>query len=318
MLPSNVAITLENLKGDPELAPYIKQWLTVKDGPAITREDLLRVHSPEYVDTLYSDRCEAEVIKTYELIDEEGNYHRYNPENATRPLTELFGYALGTVAGSYECCRQALLRGYCFYMSGGMHHGKRDTGDGFCLVNDVVLAPRRIQAEGLARNIWIIDLDVHKGDGTAALTAGDPTIRTLSTHMAHGWPLDREQYLPDGSLHPSFVPSDIDIPVDAGEEERYLPRLSEGLERMLTFGLPDLAIVLYGADSYEGDELPSAQLLKLTADQIARRDQMVYTFLRDRGVPRAYLKAGGYGHHAWNVLTPFLRWYLLLERPWES
>jgi acetoin utilization deacetylase AcuC-like enzyme len=194
-----------------------------------------------------------------------------------------------------------------------MHHAKADTGDGFCLINDVVTAARKAQAEDGVSPIWVIDLDVHKGDGTAALTEGDETIRTLSIHMARGWPLDRRAQLPDGSLHPSHIPSDIDIPITEGEEDAYIPLLSDGLSRLQAFGHPELAIVLYGADPYEKDELPSAGGIKLSLSQMLERDQLVYRFLAARGIPRAYLKSGGYGMAAADPITRFLRWYLLEE-----
>jgi acetoin utilization deacetylase AcuC-like enzyme len=311
--PDATKKTIENLRADRQVDSLFAAALAPQEEPPITRADLERVHSPAYVERLYSKEVERELERTYELIDERGNYHRYDPHRAARPLSELFDYALQTVAGSYDCCRRAVQDGSCFYLGGGMHHGKRDTGDGFCVVNDVVLAARKTQAEDLAHRIWIIDLDVHKGDGTAELTVGDNTIRTLSIHMARGWPLDRSQRLPDGSLHPSHIPSDIDIGVDEGEEDAYVPLLEEGLERLDEFERPDLAIVLYGADPYEKDELPSAGGIKLTLPQMLERDQLVYRFLTSRGIPRAYLKSGGYGIHAAEPLTQFLRWYLLEE-----
>jgi acetoin utilization deacetylase AcuC-like enzyme len=250
------------------------------------------------------------VSETYELIDSEGRYHRYAPHRAERPLSELAGYALRTVAGSYECCRIALEEGSCFYLGGGMHHAKHDGGDGFCMLNDVVIAARKIQAEHRVQRIWIIDLDVHKGDGTAALTADDDSLITLSIHMAGGWPLDRPKWLPDGSLHPSHVPSTIDIPVEEGGEDAYLPLLEDGLERLESTGTPGLAIVLYGADPYEKDELPSSAGIRLDYRQMGERDELVYRFLEERDIPRAYLKAGGYGISAAEPLTAFMRFYL--------
>ncbi len=311
--PNATRETIENLRRDPRVAPLLEAALTPRGDTEITRADLERVHSAEYVARLYSDDVELEIRRTYELIDSEGNYHRYDPGRAERPLAELFGFALDTVAGSYECCRHAVQRARCFYLGGGMHHGKRGTGDGFCLINDVVIAARKIQADGLATRIWIVDLDVHKGDGTAELTADDDSIRTLSVHMARGWPLDRRERLPDGSLHPSHIPSDIDVAIPEGGEEAYVPFLEEALVRLDGFETPELAIVLYGADPYEHDELPSSGGIRLTLSQMAERDELVYRFLADRGIPRAYLKSGGYGIRAADPLTRFLRWYLLEE-----
>jgi len=314
--PDATQKALDNLRREPRVAPLLEAALTPHGETNITRADLERVHSEEYVGRLHSKKVTLEIQRTFELIDSEGKYHRYDPDRAERPLDELFEFALQTVAGSYECCRHALEHGSCFYLGGGMHHGKRETGDGFCLVNDVVLAARKIQADGLAKRIWIIDLDVHKGDGTAELTAGDDSIRTLSIHMARGWPLDRRERLPDGSLHPSHIPSDVDVPIAEGDEDTYAPLLEEALEQLAELDAseaPDLAIVLYGADPYEYDELPSSGGIKLTLSQMADRDELVYRFLADRHIPRAYLKAGGYGIRAADPITQFLRWYLLEE-----
>jgi acetoin utilization deacetylase AcuC-like enzyme len=308
--PSAVALTLERLMAEPRFGPRREEWLQPAPEEPLSRELVELVHAPEYVDRLFGEEAEQEVIKTYELIDRQGHYHRYDPRHGHRPLAEMVTYALITTAGSVMSCERAVAEGSCFFLGGGMHHAKRDTGDGFCLVNDPVIAARASQAKGIASRVWIIDLDVHKGDGTAALTAEDPTIRTLSIHMARGWPMDRPRKLPDGTLHPSHVPSDVDIPVDVNEEDAYLPLLAHGLEELEGFGLPDLALVLYGADPYERDELPSSGGIRLTLRQMMERDQLVYGFLKDRAIPRAYVKAGGYGNHAWEPLTQFLTWYL--------
>jgi acetoin utilization deacetylase AcuC-like enzyme len=191
-----------------------------------------------------------------------------------------------------------------------MHHAKRDTGAGFCLVNDIVIALRKLQSEKLIQTAWVIDLDAHKGDGTAVLTAADSSITTLSIHMAHGWPLDGDAYDAQGRLNPSFVPSDIDIAVAAGEEKDYVVRLEEGLEKLIRIGPPHLALVLAGSDPYEKDELPSTAELKLTLAQLKQRDQLVYHFLKSQHIPRAYVTAGGYGEHAWEVDWQFLEWVL--------
>jgi len=307
---STVTETFRSLVKDPRLGPTREQW-HLPDYPVdVTKEDLLRVHSSDYVGRLYSQGLEAELLKTFELLDFEGNYYRYDPSKAKYPLVELFDRLIDGVAGTCACCREALLSGFCYTFTGGFHHAKYDTGDGFCVINDLVIAARRMQAEGKAKNIWIVDVDAHKGDGTAPLCAGDQSIRTLSIHMADGWPLDRDPYLPDGTLHPSFVPSDVDIPIASGEEGEYVTRLDEGLRRMELFGIPDLAIVVGGADPYEKDGLPSTAPLNLTLKQLDERDHLVYRRLTELGIPQAWVKSGGYGPHAWEVFSQFLLWVL--------
>ena len=129
--------------------------------------------------------------------------------------------------------------------------------------------------------------------------------------MARGWPLDGEAYDRQGRLNPSFVPSDIDIPVAAGEEHLYVAKLQEGLKKLVSNGPPDLAIVLAGSDPYEKDELPSTSELKLSLEQLRERDLVVYHFLKSLKISRAYVTAGGYGEHSWEVDYQFIEWVLL-------
>ncbi len=307
---SRAATTFAKLSNHPVLGPRIREWHVNRVNETITRNDLLRVHSAEYVSRLYSDQLEQEIIRTFELIDENGRYYRYNPKKAALPLTRLFDRLLFKVAATVQCCRLALDRNFGFSFGGGMHHAQRDYGAGFCLVNDIVIALRKLQAEKLIRSAWVIDLDAHKGDGTAVLTQEDSSITTLSIHMARGWPLDGEAYDDQGRLNPSFVASDIDIPVAAGEESAYVARLEEGLAKLGQIGPPDLALVLAGSDPYEKDELPSTAELKLSLAQLKERDLLVYHFLKTRRIPRAYVTAGGYGQHAWEVDWQFLQWAL--------
>jgi acetoin utilization deacetylase AcuC-like enzyme len=307
---SRAATTFEKLRGHKLLGPKINQWHIPKVSETITAKDLMRVHSKGYVARLYSANLEDEIIRTFELIDDKGRYYRYRPNKATLPLSQLFNRLLFKAAGTVQCCRVALEKGFCFAFGGGMHHAQRDYGAGFCLVNDIVVALRKLQAENLIRTAWVIDLDAHKGDGTAVLTAGDSSITTLSIHMATGWPLDGEPYDNRGRLNPSFLPSDIDIPVAAGEDHLYVTKLKEGLAKLADTELPDLAIVLAGSDPDEKDELPSTSQLRLSLAQLKERDLSVYHFLKAKGISSAYVTAGGYGEHAWEVDYQFLQWVL--------
>ncbi|MCG8403223.1 MAG: histone deacetylase, partial [Firmicutes bacterium] len=197
--------------------------------------------------------------------------------------------------------------GFCFYFGGGMHHGQYDFGEGFCPVNDLVIAVRSLQARGRIETAWIIDVDAHKGDGTAALTRNDETIRTLSIHMAQGWPLDQPREMSDGRPNPSYIPSDVDVPVEAGEESTYLPRLEEAMEELeRRYPLPDFLLVVDGADPYERDQLPSATLLQMSRDQLLERDAMLYRWFRDRSIPALFVMAGNYGYHSWEIYSQFL------------
>ncbi|MBN2553051.1 MAG: histone deacetylase [Spirochaetales bacterium] len=303
--------TFAELKTHPVLGPRQQEWHLEQSGQPITREDLLRAHSEGYVNRLFSDGLEAEIIRTYELVDREGRYYRYDPGRATRPLRGLLERALYNISGVYQCCRVALERGFCFYFGGGAHHAQPDFGKGFCLLNDIVIALRKAQAEGSIRNAWVIDVDAHKGDGTAVITREDPSIRTLSVHMARGWPLDEPELDDSGRRNPSFTPSDVDVPVESGQEREYVPRLEQGLKTLAGLSSPDLALVVSGADPYEHDELPSTGLLRLSKAQMMERDTLIYSFLKHRGIPSAYLMSGGYGEKTWEIYHQFVEWALL-------
>jgi acetoin utilization deacetylase AcuC-like enzyme len=307
---SRTVNTFAALLADPELEIRQKEWHCRQISEELSREDLLLVHSPEYVERLYGAGLEQEIIATYELIDAEGNYYRYAPETATRPLADLFQRILRKSAGSVQAARLALKHGFCFSFTGGAHHAQYDFGNGFCLVNDVVLAARKLQSEKHVDRVWIIDVDAHKGDGTAALTAEDDSIQTLSIHMARGWPLDCPKILADGRANPSYIPSNVDIPIESGEERDYLDRLRAGLQQLAGDRAADLAIVVCGADPYENDELPSAALLKLSLSEMFARDKMLYNLLAERNIPSVFLMAGGYGDDVWRVSAQFLQWTL--------
>lgn len=308
---SRATLTFESLKSHPVLGPKISDWHINAIREIVSKDDLMRVHSKKYVENLFSDNLEDEIIRTYELIDAQGQYYRYDPANASLPLIQLFDRVLLKVAATIQCCRVALEKGFCFSFGGGNHHAQRDYGAGFCLVNDIVIAMRKLQAEKRIETVWVIDLDAHKGDGTAALTRDDRTIITLSIHMARGWPLDGSKYDPEGNLNPSYIPSDFDIPIAQGEDHLYVDSLQQGLQKMERLPLPDMAIVVSGVDPYEADQLPSADGLKLSLEQMMKRDLLVYRFLKKRGIPRAYLMAGGYGSKSWQAYVQFLEWVLL-------
>jgi acetoin utilization deacetylase AcuC-like enzyme len=267
----------------------------------LSHEDLLLAHNQSFVEDLFGAELDGQLKKTYELIDQQGNPHRYFPEKAKRQLHEIFPLVLLQAGGTYTCLLQALAHQNCFYLSGGMHHAMSFGGRGFCLVNDIVIALRKARSNNLIDKGWVIDIDAHKGDGTAELLKDDENFKTLSIHMAKGWPLDNVK-----KDDPCFIPSDIDIPMGAGEEDQYCQRLLEGLEELEKSSCPEVAIVVAGADPYEKDQLPSSSRLKLTKEQMLERDLIVHDFLKDRNIAQLWLLAGGYGPYSWEIYHQFL------------
>jgi acetoin utilization deacetylase AcuC-like enzyme len=308
-LPTRGIKTVEALLAHPVLGPRAKEWLREEIPSVIGREDLLRAHSPEYVDELYGNRLEERLLAAYELIDAEGNYNRYNPSEAKAPLVGLLDDVTRIISGTYLNIQLALESGFSFFMGGGMHHAHPAFGHGFCFLNDISVALLKAQEEGLFKTAWIIDVDAHRGDGTAEIMSNHKDITTLSIHMAKGWPLDAAQYNEEGRLNPGWFPGDVDIPIAPGEENDYTPRLMKALAKMEEeLGLPDLFFVVAGVDPFEGDELPSTDPINLTREQMLDRDQSLYNYFHEKNRPSAWVAAGGYGRYSWEIHFQFLEW----------
>lgn len=284
-------------KQHPELTPL--DFLPEPLG----QEALLLAHCQDYVDRLFDrEDCKKEVISCFELLDEQGNFHRYDPSLAQGSLIEFVSDIRRQAAMSALCMQRALEEGLCYYLGGGMHHAMSDCGRGFCLINDLVIGVRLLQQQKKIKSAWIIDVDAHKGDGTAQVTQGDESIVTFSIHMKSGWPLDQ-----GSSESPWFIPSDVDIEIESGEEYLYLESLKNAIHMMESkYQRPDLVVINQGADPYEKDELLSTQTLNLSEAQLLERDIFIDSFFSERKIPRAYLMSGGYGRESWRIYVNFL------------
>jgi acetoin utilization deacetylase AcuC-like enzyme len=184
------------------------------------------------------------------------------------------------VGGTCEAARAALDQGLAMNLAGGTHHAFADHGEGFCVFNDVAIAIRMLQREGLVRRAAVIDLDVHQGNGTHAVFAGDESVFTFSMHAGRNYPFAK-------------VPGSLDVELaDGTGDEEYLSRLDALLPGVLARAAPDLVIYLAGADPHAGDRLGR---LGLSFDGLARRDAIVIAGCREVGIPVAVTIAGGYG-----------------------
>lgn len=270
----------------------------------LSKEELKLAHSDEFVESLFDEnKCQEKIIECFELYDDSGNPNRFNPNLAKKSLSEMTQDILLQARGTIESMRSCLKDEMCFFLGGGMHHAMEQRGRGFCLVNDIVVGIRQLQKEKLVKNAWVIDIDAHKGDGTAALTNEDKSISTLSIHMEKGWPLDV-----GSGEGPWRLPSTIDIPIPYNGEPEYLEKLERGLVGLREGHSEDLgiAVVVAGADPYEKDALPSSNKLRLTMEQMFERDILVYRFLKSRGIPQCWVMAGGYGPESWSIYTQFI------------
>jgi acetoin utilization deacetylase AcuC-like enzyme len=280
------------------------QLTDISDWKPLNKRELLLAHSENFVsDLLDEEKSASRIIECYELLDSEGKPNRYDANEATRALSQMTKDILLQGRGSVYSIELALKERMVFFLGGGMHHGMKDFGRGFCLINDIVIGIRSLQSSKKIKGAWVIDIDAHKGDGTASLTTDDESISTFSIHMEKGWPLD----IGSGE-GPWRLPSTVDIPIGYKEESQYLSRLEAGLKKLesLSPELPGVAVVVAGADPYEKDALPSSNKLKLTKDQMLKRDLLVYEFLKKKNIPQCWLMAGGYGPDSWTIYSQFI------------
>lgn len=218
-----------------------------------------------------------------------------------------------SVGATVAAARAALAEGLALHLAGGTHHAYADKGSGFCVFNDVAVAARLMQAEAhrLQRRVlpvWVIDLDVHQGNGTAAIFRDDASVFTLSLHGAKNFPFRKE-------------PSDLDVDLPDGcTDAPYLAALDAALDRawarqLAAGAAPGLAFYLAGADPHEGDRLGR---LKLSDAGMAARDQRVFNFLRTRRVPVAVTMAGGYGRDISTTVAVQLHTVQLAQQAWRD
>ncbi|HUL67170.1 MAG TPA: histone deacetylase [Burkholderiaceae bacterium] len=189
-----------------------------------------------------------------------------------------------SVGATLGACAAALAEGVAVNLAGGTHHAMRDGGQGYCVFNDAAVATRVLQTRyGPPRRlrVGVIDLDVHQGNGTASILAGDDATFTLSIHCESNFPFRKER-------------SNLDVGlIDGTGDREYLQALDSALANMLSRFDPQFLIYLAGADAHAGDRLGR---LKLSTDGLARRDDRVFDFAQRLGVPIAVAMAGGYGH----------------------
>lgn len=312
-LLSDYGIEVPMLKGRAErvrheiLKNFGQSFFSAKESTPLSDGDFLAVHSENFINRTKNSPSEV-IQETFELINPDGSYHRYNPANAKTDLSQLVPLFRQSCADSYLCMTEAYNKHFAYYLGGGYHHALSSKGRGFCLFNDIMIGARKFQREIKAGQIWVIDIDAHKGCGTAEISHNDNSISTLSIHMKNGWPLDSERTDKNGNLNPWFIPSNVDIEMEAHSENEYLARLSHGLDTLesISPSAPVLCIVVDGSDPYEGDALPSANLLKLSKDKCLERNMLVYNFLKSRNIPQAYLMSGGYGEKNWIIHYQFL------------
>jgi acetoin utilization deacetylase AcuC-like enzyme len=200
---------------------------------------------------------------------------------------ELRERSLRTVQATIEAARDALDRGLGVTLAGGTHHAFAGHGEGFCVFNDVAVAVRVLQREGRITRAAVVDLDVHQGNGTARIFAGDPDVYTFSLHGARNFPFRKERSTRDVELE------------DGCDDAAYLAALDAHLGPALDAARPELVFYLGGADPFVHDRFGR---LALSKAGLARRDARVFQAVRRRGLPLVVTMAGGYARRVEDVI----------------
>lgn len=229
-------------------------------GP-VERADLERVHEPAYVDDLLSARRSPRTLAS---------------ELPVR--SDVIAAFLDMAGGAITTARLALQHGVGFHLGGGLHHAFADHAEGFCYVNDVAVAISRMRWESRCERVLVVDVDVHQGNGTAAIFRRDPAVFTYSIHQENNYPVKQRSDLDRG------LPDRID-------DEGYLALLTRDLGSIDARFEPDLVWYLAGVDPHVDDQLGG---LSLTAEGLKTRDELVLGRYAERGVPIAVSLAGGY------------------------
>jgi acetoin utilization deacetylase AcuC-like enzyme len=231
--------------------------------PLAADEDILLVHTPAYWFRCKRGELTAHEVRTIGFPWSEG----------------LINRSRASAQGTIIAAKNALCDGVASNLAGGTHHAYPDHGEGYCVLNDIAIATRVLQRDGLAERIAVIDCDVHQGNGTAAIFRDDPDVFTLSIHGEKNFPARKEQ-------------SDLDIDLPNGMTDReYLRILRQHIPDILENFKPDFVFFQAGVDPFEGDRLGK---LKLTIDGLRERDEFVISICHELEIPLVTTMGGGY------------------------
>jgi acetoin utilization deacetylase AcuC-like enzyme len=269
---------------------------------AASDEDILLVHTPRYVEKLKTGTLSAMEELQLEIP--------YSAE-----LVRAFWLAAG---GSILAANHALNNGVAISIGGGFHHAFPDHGEGFCMINDIAVAIRRMQRDGKIRRAMTVDCDVHQGNGTAAIFApaaratregmprtrgAQPDVFTLSLHQENNYPA----FKPHSSL-------DVNLPDGLGDEE-YLATLGDAFSMALSKFRPELICYVAGADPYCEDQLGG---LSLTIDGLKRRDALVFQMAKAEKIPVMVTYAGGYARKLEDTVTIHTNTVVAAKEVWAG
>ena len=245
------------------LAQGIVSAADILEPEPVPLQAVARVHTAAYLEKLMTGALSAAEVRRLGLPWSDALWRR----------------SLLATGGTLTAARKALTTGLAGNLAGGTHHAFPDHGEGFCVINDVAIAIRQLQADGDIRRAAIIDLDVHQGNGTAAIFAGDASVYTFSMHGARNYPSIKAHSTLDVAL------------ADGTGDAEYLAQLEAHLSGVLDQAAAQIAFYVAGVDVAAGDRYGK---LMLTDAGIGARDRAVISAVRSRGVPLVIVIAGGY------------------------
>lgn len=249
----------------------------------VSLDDVLRVHTPTYVQAFLDGTLDRRALLRLGL-----------PWSSA-----LVRRVLAVVGGTLGAADAALRNGAAVNLAGGTHHAFADHGEGYCVFNDLVIALRRLRADGRIDRVLIIDLDVHQGNGTAALCRSDAATFTFSMHGANNYPARKEQ----SSL-------DIDL-ADGTTDAAYVSRLAGILPTLLERARPDLVMYQAGVDVLAGDRFGK---LGLSLAGVEERDRLVCACATQAGLPLVVTLGGGYARAIDRIVEAHCRTVATLRR----
>jgi acetoin utilization deacetylase AcuC-like enzyme len=237
----------------------------LEEADLIDRASLLLAHTPQYVETVFS-----------------GSLSEADQRRIGFPWSEgLLARSRASVQGTVAAARAALRDGVAGNLAGGTHHAAAGHGSGFCVFNDIAVAARALQRDGAIDRALVVDLDVHQGDGTAAIFEGDDSVFTFSMHGAKNFPFRKQR----SSL-------DVDLR-DGCDDTEYLEALAHHLPEVMDRARADIVFFQAGVDPLEQDLLGR---LELSLEGLRARDRMVARAARERGIPLVLTLGGGYAN----------------------
>ncbi len=248
----------------------------------LTESEILSVHTADYWQKL-----------------QQINFSKTEERKSGFPITaQLVEREITINAGTIQCAEFALRYGVAMNIAWGTHHAYSDRAEGFCLLNDIAIAAQYLLDKQKAKQILVVDLDVHQGNGTAKIFQSDPSVFTFSMHGARNYPLHKEQ-------------SDLDIPLEDGTDDKtYLGILDRNLKELIDHIMPDFIFFQSGVDVLETDKLGR---LALSIQGCKKRDELVLSIARNNQIPIVASMGGGYSEKIQHIIEAHANTYRMAQ-----